>query len=86
MDRPRHKNPTPLELEVLQVIWEQNRSTVVAMLRFGIAILLAITLLLANVAFGGVAGSEDIELKELIQANSKLRSVGFQIFVGDSEE
>ncbi len=28
MARPRHENPTPAELEVLQVIWEQGPSTV----------------------------------------------------------
>lgn len=28
MVRPRHENPTPAELEVLQVIWEQGPSTV----------------------------------------------------------
>ena len=28
MTRPRHENPTPAELEVLQVIWEQGPSTV----------------------------------------------------------
>ena len=28
MARPRHENPTPAELEVLQVVWEQGSSTV----------------------------------------------------------
>ena len=28
MARPRHENPTPAELEVLQVIWERGPSTV----------------------------------------------------------
>ena len=28
MARPRHENPTPAELEILQVIWEQGPSTV----------------------------------------------------------
>ena len=28
MARPRHKNPTPAELEVLQIIWEHGRCTV----------------------------------------------------------
>ena len=28
MARPRHENPTPAELEVLQVIWERGESTV----------------------------------------------------------
>lgn len=28
MARPRHKNPTPAELEVLQIIWEHGPSTV----------------------------------------------------------
>ncbi len=28
MARPRHKNPTPAELEVLQIIWEQGPCTV----------------------------------------------------------
>ncbi len=28
MARPRHKNPTPAELEVLQIIWEQEPCTV----------------------------------------------------------
>ena len=28
MPRPRHENPTPAELEVLQVIWERGPSTV----------------------------------------------------------
>jgi BlaI family penicillinase repressor len=28
MARPRHENPTPAELEVLQVIWDQGPSTV----------------------------------------------------------
>ena len=28
MARPRHKNPTPAELEVLQTIWEQGPCTV----------------------------------------------------------
>ncbi len=28
MVRPRHESPTPAELEVLQVIWEQGPSTV----------------------------------------------------------
>ena len=28
MARPRHNNPTPAELEVLQVIWEHGPSTV----------------------------------------------------------
>jgi predicted transcriptional regulator len=28
MVRPRHENPTPAELEVLQVIWDQGPSTV----------------------------------------------------------
>ena len=28
MARPRHENPTPSELEVLQVIWERGPSTV----------------------------------------------------------
>jgi BlaI family penicillinase repressor len=28
MARPRHDNPTPAELEVLQVIWERGPSTV----------------------------------------------------------
>ena len=28
MARPRHESPTPAELEVLQVIWEQGPSTV----------------------------------------------------------
>ncbi len=28
MARPRHENPTPVELEVLQVIWDQGPSTV----------------------------------------------------------
>lgn len=28
MARPRHENPTPAELEVLQVIWEQGPCTV----------------------------------------------------------
>ena len=28
MVRPRHENPTPAELEVLQVIWERGPSTV----------------------------------------------------------
>ena len=28
MARPRHENPTPAELEVLRVIWEQGPSTV----------------------------------------------------------
>lgn len=28
MARPRHENPTPAELEVLQIIWERGPSTV----------------------------------------------------------
>jgi BlaI family penicillinase repressor len=28
MPRPRHENPTPAELEVLQVIWDRGPSTV----------------------------------------------------------
>ncbi len=28
MARPRHENPTPAELEVLQVIWDQGPATV----------------------------------------------------------
>ena len=28
MARPRHENPTPAELEVLQVIWDRGESTV----------------------------------------------------------
>lgn len=28
MARPRHENPTPAELEILQVIWEHGPSTV----------------------------------------------------------
>ncbi|MHC4499530.1 MAG: BlaI/MecI/CopY family transcriptional regulator [Planctomycetota bacterium] len=28
MARPRHKNPTPAELEVLRIIWEQGPCTV----------------------------------------------------------
>ncbi len=28
MARPRHKNPTPAELEVLQIIWEHGACTV----------------------------------------------------------
>ena len=28
MVRPRHENPTPAELEVLQIIWERGPSTV----------------------------------------------------------
>jgi len=28
MARPRHENPTPAELEILQVVWEQGPSTV----------------------------------------------------------
>ncbi len=28
MVRPRHENPTPAELEVLQVVWERGPSTV----------------------------------------------------------
>lgn len=28
MARPRHENPTPAELEILQVIWERGPSTV----------------------------------------------------------
>ena len=28
MARPRHKNPTPAELEVLQIIWEHGSCTV----------------------------------------------------------
>src|SRR4030042_2606334 len=28
MARPRHKNPTPAELEVLQIIWEDGPCTV----------------------------------------------------------
>lgn len=28
MARPRHKNPTPAELEVLQIIWERGPCTV----------------------------------------------------------
>ncbi len=28
MARPRHKNPTPAELEVLQIIWENGSGTV----------------------------------------------------------
>jgi len=28
MSRPRHENPTPAELEVLRLIWEQGPSTV----------------------------------------------------------
>lgn len=32
MARPRHENPTPAELEVLQVIWEQGPSTVRAVM------------------------------------------------------
>jgi len=28
MARPRHENPTPAELEVLQVIWDQSAGTV----------------------------------------------------------
>ncbi|MBN1437365.1 MAG: BlaI/MecI/CopY family transcriptional regulator [Sedimentisphaerales bacterium] len=28
MARPKHENPTPAELEVLQVIWQQGPSTV----------------------------------------------------------
>ena len=28
MTRPRHKNPTPAELEVLQIIWEHGPCTV----------------------------------------------------------
>jgi len=34
MARPRHKNPTPAELEVLQIIWEDGPCTVREVMNF----------------------------------------------------
>jgi len=34
MARPRHKNPTPAELEVLQIIWEHEPCTVREVMNF----------------------------------------------------
>ncbi len=34
MARPRHNNPTPAELEVLQIIWEHGPSTVREVMNF----------------------------------------------------
>ncbi len=34
MARPRHKNPTPAELEVLQIIWEHGPCTVREVMNF----------------------------------------------------